>query len=258
MESSDGRSRKAETRARDSRTSPRAEFESEARRASPTRSLALLPRAGAGGIAVAVHTTQFAIRDPKIALLRSVLELGSDEARGKDVVKIAGICGERKQALAEAELAKSLDYDAGLLSLATLRSATVAELLDHARAIAEVLPVIGFYLQPAVGGRLLPYDFWREFVEIPNVVAIKIAPFNRYQTVDVVRAVLESGRGSEIALYTGNDDNIVSDLLAEFNFGGNCGRIVGGLLGHWAVWTKGAVCLLACIKQNLTSASAKL
>jgi len=214
--------------------------------------------AGAGGIAVAVHTTQFAIRDPKIALLRPVLELGSDEARGKDVVKIAGICGERKQALAEAELAKSLDYDAGLLSLAALRSASVAELLEHARAIAEVLPVIGFYLQPAVGGRLLPYDFWREFAEIPNVVAIKIAPFNRYQTVDVVRAVLESGRGSEIALYTGNDDNIVSDLLAEFNFGGNCGRIVGGLLGHWAVWTKGAVCLLACIKQNLTSASAKL
>lgn len=214
--------------------------------------------AGAGGIAVAVHTTQFAIRDPKIALLRPVLELGSDEARGKDVVKIAGICGERKQALAEAELAKSLDYDAGLLSLAALRRASVAELLEHARAIAEVLPVIGFYLQPAVGGRLLPYDFWREFAEIPNVVAIKIAPFNRYQTVDVVRAVLESGRGSEIALYTGNDDNIVSDLLAEFNFGGNCGRIVGGLLGHWAVWTKGAVCLLACIKQNLTSASAKL
>ncbi|HJX01080.1 MAG TPA: dihydrodipicolinate synthase family protein, partial [Terriglobales bacterium] len=177
--------------------------------------------AGAGGIAVAVHTPQFAIRDPKIALLRPVLELGSDEARGKDVVKIAGICGERKQALAEAELAKSLDYDAGLLSLAALRSVSVTELLEHARAIAEVLPVIGFYLQPAVGGRLLPYDFWREFVEIPNVVAIKIAPFNRYQTVDVVRAVLESGRGSEIALYTGNDDNIVSDLLAEFNFGGN-------------------------------------
>jgi len=214
--------------------------------------------AGAGGIAVAVHTTQFAIRDPKIALLRPVLELGSDEARGKDVVKIAGICGERKQALAEAELAKSLDYDAGLLSLAALRRVSVTELLEHARAIAEVLPVIGFYLQPAVGGRLLPYDFWREFAEIPNVVAIKIAPFNRYQTVDVVRAVLESGRGNEIALYTGNDDNIVSDLLAEFNFGGNCGRIVGGLLGHWAVWTKGAVCLLACIKQNLTSASAKL
>jgi len=214
--------------------------------------------AGAGGIAVAVHTTQFAIRDPKIALLKPVLELGSDEARGKDVVKIAGICGERKQALAEAELAKSLDYDAGLLSLAALRSASVAELIEHARAIAEVLPVMGFYLQPAVGGRLLSYEFWREFAEIPNVVAIKIAPFNRYQTLDVVRAVLESGRGSEISLYTGNDDNIVSDLLTEFNFGGKRARIVGGLLGHWAVWTKGAVSLLACIKQNLTSPSAKL
>jgi hypothetical protein len=214
--------------------------------------------AGAGGIAVAVHTSQFAIRNPKIALLRPVLELGSDEARGKDVVKIAGICGERKQALAEAELAKSLDYDAGLLSLATLRSATVAELLDHARAIADVLPVIGFYLQPAVGGRLLPYEFWREFAEIPNVVAIKIAPFNRYQTLDVVRAVLESGCGSEISLYTGNDDNIVSDLLTEFNFGTKRGRIVGGLLGHWAVWTKSAVCLLARIKQNLTSPSPEL
>src|SRR5690348_10010169 len=214
--------------------------------------------AGAGGIAVAVHTTQFAIRDPKIALLKPVLELGSDEARGKDVVKIAGICGERKQALAEAELAKSLHYDAGLLSLAALRSASIAELIEHARAVAEVLPVIGFYLQPAVGGRILPYEFWREFAEISQVVAIKIAPFNRYQTLDVVRAVVESGRGSEISLYTGNDDNIVSDLLTEFNFDGKRARIVGGLLGHWAVWTKSAVCLLASINQNLTSPSANL
>src|SRR5581483_7083468 len=214
--------------------------------------------AGAGGIAVAVHTTQFAIRDPKNALLRSVLELGSDEARGKDIIKIAGICGERKQAIAEAKLAKSLDYDAGLLSLAALRNASVPRLLDHARAIAEIIPVVGFYLQPAVGGRLLPYEFWREFAQIPNVVAIKIAPFNRYQTLDVIRAVLESGRSSEIALYTGNDDNILFDLLTEFNFGGKRARIVGGLLGHWAVWTKGAVRLLACIKQNLTSTSAKL
>jgi dihydrodipicolinate synthase/N-acetylneuraminate lyase len=214
--------------------------------------------AGAGGIAFAVHTTQFAIRDPKIALLRPVLELGADEARGKDIVTIAGICGERKQALAEAELAKSLNYDAGLLSLASLRSASVKELLDHARAVAEVLPVIGFYLQPAVGGRPLPYQFWREFAEIPNVVAIKIAPFNRYETLQVVRAVLESGRGSEVSLYTGNDDNIVSDLLTEFNFGGKSGRIVGGLLGQWAVWTKSAVSLLANIKQNLTSAPANL
>jgi dihydrodipicolinate synthase/N-acetylneuraminate lyase len=214
--------------------------------------------AGARGIAVAVHTTQFAIRNPTIALLKPVLELAAEETRGKDVVKIAGICGERQQAVTEAELAKSLDYGAGLLSLAALRKASVPELLEHARACAEVLPVVGFYLQPAVGGRLLSYEFWRQFAEIPNVVAIKIAPFNRYQTLDVVRAVVESGRANEISLYTGNDDNIVSDLLTEFNFGGRYARIVGGLLGHWAVWTKGAVSLLACIKQNLASASDRL
>jgi dihydrodipicolinate synthase/N-acetylneuraminate lyase len=173
-------------------------------------------------------------------------------------VKIAGICGERKQALAEAEFAKSLGYDAGLLSLAALRNATIPELLDHSRAVASIIPVIGFYLQPAVGGRALPYEFWREFAEIPEVFAIKIAPFNRYQTLDVVRAVAESGRASEIALYTGNDDNIVSDLLTEFNFGGRSLRFAGGLLGHWAVWTRGAVDLLARVKANLTTVPADL
>lgn len=214
--------------------------------------------AGAGGIAVAVHTTQFAIRDPKIGLLKPILELAAKEVGSSPVVKIAGICGEQRQALAEAELAKSLGYDAGLLSLAALKNATVPELLEHSRAVAEVLPIIGFYLQPAVGGRLLPYEFWRELAEIPQVVAIKIAPFNRYQTLDVVRAVVESGRADEIALYTGNDDNIVSDLLTQFNFGGKSVRFAGGLLGHWAVWTRGAASLLASIKQNLESVSSQL
>jgi dihydrodipicolinate synthase/N-acetylneuraminate lyase len=206
--------------------------------------------AGATGIAVGVHTTQFAIRDPKYNLLPPVLELAAEEARKHDVVKIAGVCGKLKQATAEAELAKSLGYDAALLSLAALREASVPALLDHTRAIASIIPIVGFYLQPAVGGRRLPYEFWREFAGIPNVVAIKIAPFNRYQTLDVVRAVVESGRTDELALYTGNDDNIVTDLLTEFDFGGKRARIVGGLLGHWAVWTRRAVALLNRIKQT--------
>ena len=205
--------------------------------------------AGATGIAVGVHTTQFAIRDPKYNLLRPVLELAAEEARKHDVVKIAGVCGKLKQATDEAELAKSLGYDAALLSLAALREASVPSLLDHTRAIASIIPIVGFYLQRAVGGRLLSYEFWREFVGIPNVVAVKIAPFNRYQTLDVVRAVVESGRTDEVALYTGNDDNIVADLLTEFDFGGKRARIVGGLLGHWAVWTRRAVALVNCIKQ---------
>ena len=209
--------------------------------------------AGATGIAVGVHTTQFAIRDPKYNLLRPVLELAAEEARKHDVVKIVGVCGELKQATAEAELAKSLGYDAALLSLAALREASVPALLDHTRAIASIIPVVGFYLQPAVGGRLLPYEFWREFAGIPNVVAVKIAPFNRYQTLDVVRAVVESGRTDEIALYTGNDDNIVADLLTEFDFGGKRARIVGGLLGHWAVWTRRAVALVQCIKETVAN-----
>jgi dihydrodipicolinate synthase/N-acetylneuraminate lyase len=209
--------------------------------------------AGAMGIAVGVHTTQFAVRDPKYNLLRPVLELAAEEARKHDVAKIAGVCGKLKQATTEAELAKSLGYDAALLSLAALREASVPALLDHTRAIASIIPVVGFYLQPAVGGRLLPYEFWREFTGIPNVVAVKIAPFNRYQTLDVVRAVVESGRTDEIALYTGNDDNIVADLLTEFDFGGKRARIVGGLLGHWAVWTRRAVTLVQCIKETVAN-----
>ncbi len=224
--------------------------------------------AGAGGIAVGVHTTQFAIREPKFGLFRPVLELAMDEMRQYPVAKIAGVCGLTPQAMTEAELAVSLGYDAALLSLGALRDATVQQLIEHARTVAEVIPVIGFYLQPSVGGRLLPYGFWRQFAEIDNVVAIKIAPFNRYQTLDVVRAVVESGRAAEIALYTGNDDNIIMDLLTEFNFGGASTRFVGGLLGHWAVWTKTAVEQLSRIRagsptsltlaQQVTDANAAL
>ena len=206
--------------------------------------------AGAGGIAVGVHTTQFAIRDPKFGLLESVLALAAEESRGHGIVKIAGVCGRKEQALAEAELAARLGYDAALLSLADLRHESIPQLLDHARAVATVLPIIGFYLQPAVGGRLLTYEFWRQFVEIENAVAIKIAPFNRYQTLDVVRALAQSGRAQEVALYTGNDDNILNDLLTKFDFGTQPLRITGGLLGHWAVWTKTAVSHLALAKQH--------
>jgi Dihydrodipicolinate synthetase family len=204
--------------------------------------------AGAGGIAVGVHTTQFAIRNPKHQLLKPVLELAAEETRGREIVKVAGVCGKHKQAVAEAHLAASLGYDVALLSLADLRDKSIAELLEHSRCIASTIPVMGFYLQAAVGGRLLPYEFWRRFVEIENVVAIKIAPFSRYQTIDVVRAVAASGRANEIALYTGNDDNILNDLSTPFDFNGKRIRIVGGLLGHWAIWTKTAVAQLKMVK----------
>src|SRR3954451_3679361 len=210
--------------------------------------------AGAGGLAVGVHTTQFAIRDPKIGLYEPVLALAAEEfaradrGRIEPLVRVAGVVGQTAQAVAEAELARGLGYHAGLLSLAAMKGAGEAELVAHCNTVASVIPVVGFYLQPAVGGRPLPYSFWRRFADIKNVVAIKIAPFNRYQTVDVVRAVAEAGRG-DVALYTGNDDNIVMDLLTPFRF--NVGgktverRIVGGLLGHWAVWTQKAAALLA-------------
>jgi dihydrodipicolinate synthase/N-acetylneuraminate lyase len=201
--------------------------------------------AGAGGLAVGVHTTQFAIRDPQVGLFRPVLELAAEEMNraGRPLVRIAGICGPTAQAVTEAGLARDLGYDAGLLSLAALSDANVDALVAHSRAVADVLPVVGFYLQPSVGGRVLPYSFWRRFAEIEGVVAIKIAPFNRYQTQDVVRAVIEAGR-DDIALYTGNDDAIVADLLTPFRFAGRERRIVGGLLGHWSVWTRRAVELL--------------
>lgn len=214
--------------------------------------------AGAGGIAVAVHTTQFTIRDPKIGLLKPVLELAAEEARGKNIVKIAGVCGRREQALSEAGLAAQFGYDAALLILAELKQENNSTLLDHVRAIASVIPVVGFYLQPSVGGRALDYDFWQRFVEIENVVAIKIAPFNRYQTIDVVRALAQSGRAREITLYTGNDDNILVDLLTRFDLGGEPIRIAGGLLGHWAVWTKIAVSHLALAKKHSEEIPTKL
>jgi hypothetical protein len=205
--------------------------------------------AGAGGIAVGVHTTQFAIRNPKFALLRPVLELAMDEMRGSEVVKIAGVCGKPRQATKEAELASSLGCDAVLLSLADLRGEPISKLIEHSHSIASIIPIIGFYLQPRIGGSLLPPEFWRKLADIENLVAIKIAPFNRYQTLDVVRAVTESGRAREIALYTGNDDHILLDLLAEFDFGGEPVRIVGGLLGQWAVWTRTAVCHMERVKR---------
>jgi dihydrodipicolinate synthase/N-acetylneuraminate lyase len=206
--------------------------------------------AGAGGLAVGVHTTQFAIRDPRVGLYEPVLRLAAEVMRehAQPLVKVAGICGETRQALGEAELARALGYDAGLLSLAALRDNSLVELIEHCRQVAAVIPLFGFYLQPAVGGRLLSYEFWREFLEIENVVAIKVAPFNRYQTLDVARALAASGRQTEVALYTGNDDNIVADLLTEFRTEGASVRFAGGLLGHWAVWTKRAVELLADIK----------
>jgi dihydrodipicolinate synthase/N-acetylneuraminate lyase len=212
--------------------------------------------AGAGGIAVGVHTTQFAIRDPKIGLYEPVLALAIDELRSRpDAIRVAGIVGPTAQAVREATIAARLGYHAGLLSLGALRDAAISDLLAHTRAVAEVIPLFGFYLQPSVGGRILPYEFWRGFAEIPNVVAIKIAPFNRYQTLDVLRAVAESGRAADIALYTGNDDCIVHDLLTEFDFAGVRLRISGGLLGHWAVWTKRAVDLVTRIKELRTPAA---
>ena len=212
--------------------------------------------AGAGGIAVGVHTTQFAIRTPKFALLRPVLELAMEEMRGKEIAKIAGVCGKQAQARGEAELAASLGYDAVLLSLADLHDQPTPALLEHARAIASIIPIVGFYLQSSIGGCVLPYEFWRQLAEIENLVAVKIAPFNRYQTLDVVRAIADSGRAHEIALYTGNDDHILLDLLTEFDFGGQRIRFAGGLLGQWAVWTRTAVRHLERIRRpaaaNLT------
>jgi hypothetical protein len=218
--------------------------------------------AGAGGVAVGVHTTQFEIREPRFGLFEPVLELAMEELRAADpgdnavadLVKVAGIVGRTPQAVREAEFAVRCGYDVGLLSLGAWRDAPVPELLAHARAVAETIPLFGFYLQPAVGGRHLPYAFWREFAEMPRVVAIKIAPFNRYQTLDVLRAVADSGRADEIALYTGNDDSIVADLVTPFRFGAPTRRplhMVGGLLGHWAVWTLRAVRMLEQIQAEV-------
>jgi dihydrodipicolinate synthase/N-acetylneuraminate lyase len=209
--------------------------------------------AGAGGLAVGVHTTQFAIRNPEVGLFEPVLSIArdemdrADEKRREPLIRIGGICGRADQALREADLLAQLGYHAGLLSLAALKDSDEAALIAHCEAVGARIPLVGFYLQPSVGGRVLSYDFWRRFAEIPAVVAVKMAPFNRYHTLDVVRAVVDSGR-NDIALYTGNDDAIVSDLVTSFQFARNGAsierRIVGGLLGHWAVWTQGAVALL--------------
>jgi dihydrodipicolinate synthase/N-acetylneuraminate lyase len=213
--------------------------------------------AGARGVAVGVHTTQFEIHRPETGLYRPVLELAMEEVqrfskRGSgSPVSVAGIIGKTVQALEEAKLARDLGYDCGLLGLGAMKDASDDQLIQHVQAVAEVFPIFGFYLQPSVGGRVLSVDFWRRFAQVQNVVAIKMAPFNRYRTLDVVRAVAESGRGQEIALYTGNDDNILLDLLAEFRFSNSKPplRIVGGLLGHWAVWTRRAVELLEQVHE---------
>ena len=210
--------------------------------------------AGAGGLAVGVHTTQFAIRDGDVGLFEPVLSMARDEMDRADrsrpsapLVRIGGICGPTNQALAEASVLVDQRYHAGLVSLAALAKATDDQLIDHCDELAAAIPIIGFYLQRTVGGRPLGYAFWRRFVEIPRVVGIKIAPFNRYETLDVVRALADTKR-EDVALYTGNDDNIVGDLVTPFRFATNEPaaerRIVGGLLGHWAVWTTSAVQLL--------------
>ncbi|MBO9604677.1 MAG: dihydrodipicolinate synthase family protein [Paenibacillaceae bacterium] len=213
--------------------------------------------AGAGGVAVGVHSTQFEIRDPEVGLFEPVLRLAAEEVDNaglkRPFFKVAGICGPTEQALAEADIAVGLGYDVGLVSMGGLRDWTEEQHLARIAKVAEKMPVFGFYLQPSVGGRIFSYDFWKAFADIPNIIAIKMAPFNRYQTIDVVRAVCSSKRRDEIALYTGNDDNIVNDLFTAYRFMVDGQpvekRIVGGLLGHWAVWTQKAVELLEKIKQ---------
>lgn len=212
---------------------------------------------GAGGIAVGVHSTQFEIRDKKIGLLEPVLRLAMEEIKKADLkrpfIKVAGIVGPVDQAIEEARLASELGYDLGLLSAGGLGHMSEKELIRRAEKVADHIPLFGFYLQPSAGGRLLSYDFWKDFAEIPNVHAIKMAPFNRYQSLDVIRAVISSERHQEIALYTGNDDNIVADLLTTYRLyvDGEYREkeIVGGLLGHWAVWTEKAVKLLEDVKK---------
>ncbi len=214
--------------------------------------------AGAGGLAVGVHSTQFAIRER--GLYEPVLQLAMDTARSwtrRPLVMIAGLAGQTEQARREAAIARGLGYHAGLLSLAAMKSASEDELIAHCAAIAAEIPVVGFYLQPAVGGLHLPASFWRRLAEMDNVVAIKMAPFNRYRTLDVMRGVVEARAEERITLYTGNDDHIVLDLVTPFAFkrdGAELSlRIKGGLLGHWSVWTKTAVELLARIQAAVAA-----
>ncbi len=219
--------------------------------------------AGAGGIAICVHTTQFAIRD--VGLYEPVLKLAAETAdhwTDRPLIRIAGIAGQTRQALAEAQLARGLGYHAGLLSLAALKGASENDLLDHCSLIAREIPLVGFYLQPAVGGLTLPAPFWRRFAEIDNVVAIKIAPFHRYRTLDVVRGIVAAKSEDRISLYTGNDDHIVLDLVAPFVIRRGEEdvrvRIRGGLLGHWSVWVKTAVDLLERIHRSVESGAVDL
>ncbi len=211
--------------------------------------------AGAGGVAIGVHTTQFKIRDE--GLYEPVLRTAVDAIDGwsdKPIIRIAGLVGKTKQAVSEAETARSLGYHAGLLSFAAFQGADEEEIIQHCQTVADVMPLIGFYLQPAVGGILLSPDFWRRFAEIENIAAIKMAPFNRYQTLDVVRGVALAGAEDRIALYTGNDDNIVMDLITPYEITRDDEtvtlRIVGGLLGHWSVWVKRAVDMLRRCKEG--------
>ena len=215
--------------------------------------------AGAGGLAVGVHTTQFAIREPQHDLLRPVLELAAETIReheektGSRIVRVAGVCGQTEEALRDAELARELDYDLGLLNLSAFPDADDATLLAHARRIAEVIPLFGFYLQPDIGGRLLSREFFREFAAIPNLIAVKMAAFDRGLTQEAIEGIEDSGRGDEVILYTGNDNFIIEDLTEGYLIptasGAKLRRMAGGLLGHWAVWTKVAVETLETIKQ---------
>jgi dihydrodipicolinate synthase/N-acetylneuraminate lyase len=215
--------------------------------------------AGVGGLAVAVHTTQFAIRDPEIALFEPVLRIASEEMDAyekkteRPIFKVAGACGPVEQAVAEAELAKELGYQAVLLSPGGLSHLSEEELITRTKEVAKVLPVIGFYLQPSVGGRIFSYDYWQRVCDIENLNGIKVASFDRYTTLDVVRAATFSDRRKDISLYTGNDDNIVIDLLTTYEFEQDGEKrqngFVGGLLGHWAVWTQKVVELFKEIRE---------
>jgi hypothetical protein len=212
--------------------------------------------AGAGGLAVGVHTTQFAIREA--GLYEPVLAIAAETAADwsdRPLVMIAGLAGGTEQAVAEAGIAVAYGYHAGLLSLAALRGATEDELIAHCRAVAEAIPLVGFYLQPAVGGVVLSTGFWRRFAAIDNVVAIKIAPFDRYRTLDVVRGVIAAGAEERVTLYTGNDDHILLDLLTPFTLNRDGAPVTlhirGGLLGHWSVWTRRAVALLDRIQRTV-------
>lgn len=214
--------------------------------------------AGAGGLAVGVHTTQFSIRER--GLYETVLRAAIDDQRAwteRPMAMVAGLCGPTAQARAEARTAVGLGYHAGLLSLAAVASASEDELIAHCEAVSQDIPLIGFYLQTVVGGPVLSSDFWRRFALIPNVLAIKVAPFNRYRTIDVVRGLVDARAEERVLLYTGNDDHIVLDLALPFSAMRDGApvtvRFRGGLLGHWSVWTSSAVAQLAAIKAELSA-----